>query len=386
MDDGAGPIGPPHIHDRHRDTVLHSSRVRPTTYATGGAACARAGDARRAQPRCAGRHNRREHPLSQQSRGLCRRSGRDARCSLICSSISGTATPCRCCRNRRPPALACASGTCPAAMTKRCSHASAEIGSSVVGFEAAHVTVSKHDWWRKTVEARRSGADVSLNRAGRRAGASDQGRGGDRRRCGRLRGDCQMSPTRHLQASRAGVSERHVAGVIESAMRAAGYERVAFDTIVGSGPNAALPHYRAGDRILAAGDLVVLDFGGVLDGYCCDLTRTVSIGPPSAEARQLYARRLRRAAGRPRCRAAGRRDLGSGRCGARRARGRVAWARRSATAPATDSASMFTKSPASPGRVPTCRRCRSRRAWSLPSNQALTSPASAACGSRTTCW
>ena len=68
----------------------------------------------------------------------------------------------------------------------------------------------------------------------------------------------------------------------------AGYERLAFDTIVASGPHAALPHYRAGDRILAAGDLVVLDFGGVLDGYCCDLTRTVSIGPPSPEARRLY--------------------------------------------------------------------------------------------------
>jgi Xaa-Pro aminopeptidase len=41
---------------------------------------------------------------------------------------------------------------------------------------------------------------------------------------------------------------------------------------VASGPNSALPHYRAGDRRLASGDLVVLDFGGVLDGYCSDLT------------------------------------------------------------------------------------------------------------------
>jgi Xaa-Pro aminopeptidase len=72
-------------------------------------------------------------------------------------------------------------------------------------------------------------------------------------------------------------------------MRAAGYERTAFDTIVASGPNAARPHYRAGDRVLAAGDLVVLDFGGVLDGYCCDLTRTVSVGPPSLESARLHA-------------------------------------------------------------------------------------------------
>jgi Xaa-Pro aminopeptidase len=40
--------------------------------------------------------------------------------------------------------------------------------------------------------------------------------------------------------------------------------------------------------VLTAGDLVVLDFGGVLDGYCCDLTRTVTIGPPTPEARRVY--------------------------------------------------------------------------------------------------
>ncbi len=84
------------------------------------------------------------------------------------------------------------------------------------------------------------------------------------------------------------MSERALAAVLESAMREAGFERLAFDTIVASGPHAALPHYRAGERILTAGDLLVLDFGGVLDGYCCDLTRTVSIGPPSAESRRLH--------------------------------------------------------------------------------------------------
>jgi len=87
----------------------------------------------------------------------------------------------------------------------------------------------------------------------------------------------------------AGLSERQAAAVLESALRRAGYERLAFDTIVASGPNSALPHYRAGDRILAGGDLVVLDFGGVLDGYCCDLTRTVAIGPPGPEALRLHA-------------------------------------------------------------------------------------------------
>jgi Xaa-Pro aminopeptidase len=87
---------------------------------------------------------------------------------------------------------------------------------------------------------------------------------------------------------RAGEREREIATVIEMAMRDAGYERPAFDTIVTSGPHSAMPHYRAGTRVLMSGDLVVLDFGGVLDGYCCDLTRTVSIGPPSREVRRVY--------------------------------------------------------------------------------------------------
>src|SRR6185369_11777314 len=91
-----------------------------------------------------------------------------------------------------------------------------------------------------------------------------------------------------LAAVRAGEREREIAAVIEMAMREAGYERTAFDTIVASGPHSAMPHYRAGTRVLTSGDLVVLDFGGVLDGYCCDLTRTVAIGPPSREARRVY--------------------------------------------------------------------------------------------------
>jgi len=164
----------------------------------------------------------------------------------------------------------------------------AEIGSSIVGFEAAHVTVSKHDWWRRTAASRELAITFrSAERVVEQARLiKDTAEIETLREAARRLSDVA---TAVFAGVREGVSERHVAGVIESAMRAAGYERVAFDTIVGSGPNAALPHYRAGDRMLSSGDLVVLDFGGVLDGYCCDLTRTVSIGPPSAEARQLHA-------------------------------------------------------------------------------------------------
>ena len=65
-----------------------------------------------------------------------------------------------------------------------------------------------------------------------------------------------------------GVREVDVAQAIEAGMRRTGFGKPAFDTIVASGPTSALPHARAGERRLAPGDLVVIDFGGVFHGYC----------------------------------------------------------------------------------------------------------------------
>jgi Xaa-Pro aminopeptidase len=67
-----------------------------------------------------------------------------------------------------------------------------------------------------------------------------------------------------------------------------GAERMSFDPIVASGPRGALPHARASERALHAGDMVVIDIGGVLDGYAADLTRTVAIGDPGDDARGVY--------------------------------------------------------------------------------------------------
>jgi len=86
-----------------------------------------------------------------------------------------------------------------------------------------------------------------------------------------------------------GRTERQVGARIDWIMKDAGFDRSAFETIVASGPNGALPHARPGLRRLSTGDLVVLDFGGVYDGYCVDLARTVSLGEPDAEARRVYA-------------------------------------------------------------------------------------------------
>jgi Xaa-Pro aminopeptidase len=80
----------------------------------------------------------------------------------------------------------------------------------------------------------------------------------------------------------AGSAERQLAALIEWELRSKGFDKPAFDTIVAAGPNAAVPHHRAGDRQLAEGDLVVVDFGGMFRGYAVDLTRTVILGRSSA--------------------------------------------------------------------------------------------------------
>jgi len=88
---------------------------------------------------------------------------------------------------------------------------------------------------------------------------------------------------------RAGRTEREIADEIELELRRAGFTRAAFETIVASGPNSALPHARPTDRAVQDGDPTVLDFGGVYDGYCVDLTRTVQLGAVSAVMAKLYA-------------------------------------------------------------------------------------------------
>lgn len=83
-------------------------------------------------------------------------------------------------------------------------------------------------------------------------------------------------------------SEREFALRLEFAMRERGASGVSFDPIVASGPNGARPHVRPSERRIDPGELVVIDFGCVVDGYCSDMTRTVSVGDPGPEARRLW--------------------------------------------------------------------------------------------------
>lgn len=85
----------------------------------------------------------------------------------------------------------------------------------------------------------------------------------------------------------AGRTESDVAADLAALLRRFGHSQVDF-TVVGSGPNGANPHHEAGERVIREGDMVVLDFGGLVHGYGSDTTRTVHVGEPTAEEREIH--------------------------------------------------------------------------------------------------
>jgi Xaa-Pro aminopeptidase len=72
-------------------------------------------------------------------------------------------------------------------------------------------------------------------------------------------------------------------------MRRGGADGLAFETIVASGPNSAKPHHEPGERVIRAGDAVVIDFGAMFEGYRSDMTRTFCVGgPPQGELARIF--------------------------------------------------------------------------------------------------
>lgn len=158
-----------------------------------------------------------------------------------------------------------------------------EAGTRRVGIEARSMTVSRFDFLAKTL-----GESTELvpteRMVERRRSVKDAYEVGVLREAGRRLSAVTRNLRTHLKVGR---TEREVAAGIEGAIRAEGFERPAFETIVASGPNGARPHARPGSRRVEEGDGVVLDFGGVYDGYCVDLTRTLQVGRSAPEFDRL---------------------------------------------------------------------------------------------------
>lgn len=159
-----------------------------------------------------------------------------------------------------------------------------------LGFEDQHISVRTFNRLREAapehVELAPAGGDVEQLRAVK-----------DADEVARIRAAAELADAALeavLADGLAGRTERAVALALETEMRRRGAERASFDTIVASGAHGALPHAAPRDVEIAAGDLVTIDWGAQLDGYCSDCTRTYAAGrEPSDYAREIYELVLR---------------------------------------------------------------------------------------------
>jgi len=85
-----------------------------------------------------------------------------------------------------------------------------------------------------------------------------------------------------------GQVEKGIAWKIETLIREQGADGAAFPPIVASGPNSALPHAVPTERRIEKGEPIILDVGAKIDGYCSDMTRTVFLGNPTSDFKEIY--------------------------------------------------------------------------------------------------
>ncbi|WP_254150958.1 M24 family metallopeptidase [Candidatus Chloroploca mongolica] len=108
---------------------------------------------------------------------------------------------------------------------------------------------------------------------------------------------------RVLAEIKPGMTERTLSRICTDAIIAAGADEESFANLIASGPNGASPHHLNSDRPLQQGELIILDCGARYRGYVSDITRTVALGEPAPEAREVYELVQRaNAAGRAACR------------------------------------------------------------------------------------
>lgn len=151
------------------------------------------------------------------------------------------------------------------------------------------VAVDDHMWAAKVLRFRDAMPGVAQELAGGVLGPLRIRKGADEVEALRAAGAAiDRVHARMSEWLKPGRTEREVGGDIERAILAEGHARVDF-VIVGSGPNGASPHHELSDRVIAAGDTVVVDIGGTMPaGYCSDSTRTYAVGEPPAEVGEYY--------------------------------------------------------------------------------------------------
>jgi Xaa-Pro aminopeptidase len=157
-------------------------------------------------------------------------------------------------------------------------------GELRLGFEDAQVTVRQHARLRELLPVR-----VELVAAGQlveRLRAVKEPEEVDRIRAATQLADAAFEQL--LWGGLVGRTEQELASVLERAMHERGAPRSAFESIVAAGPHGALPHAHPREVEIGRGELVVIDWGAEVDGYCSDCTRTVATSDPDASTLEVY--------------------------------------------------------------------------------------------------
>jgi len=158
-----------------------------------------------------------------------------------------------------------------------------QVGAKRVGFESVHLTVDQHQEWQEVAE----GFELVPTKewVEKIRAVKDEDELGKIEKAIALADQAFAHIVSFIEP---GMTEKEVAWELEVFMRTRGAEKLAFDIIVASGPNGAMPHATVSERVIRAGEPVVMDMGARIDGYNSDLTRTVCAGRPDGKFREIY--------------------------------------------------------------------------------------------------
>ena len=155
-------------------------------------------------------------------------------------------------------------------------------GAEKVGFEDQRMTVAEHAVYSEKLHCTLTPASALMTEL---RGSKDEEELSCMTAAQRI---AEGALEKILKEIRPGMTEKEIAARLNYLMVVAGAEKTSFDTIVASGPNGSMPHAVLGMRKVREGDFITIDFGCVYKGYCSDMTRTVALGRPSDEMRNVY--------------------------------------------------------------------------------------------------
>lgn len=155
-------------------------------------------------------------------------------------------------------------------------------GAEKVGFEDQRMTVAEHAVYSEKLHCTLTPASALMTEL---RGSKDEEELSCMTAAQRI---AEGALEKILKEIRPGMTEKEIAARLNYLMVVAGAEKTSFDTIVASGPNGSMPHAVPGMRKVREGDFITMDFGCVYKGYCSDMTRTVALGRPSDEMRNVY--------------------------------------------------------------------------------------------------